>query len=132
MYVGQQSAGAYQRTGVETQVLEADSHRLILLLFSGLLQRLRLAEACVIKGELGRKAKAASEAGAIIGSLSASLDFRAGGDIAQRLESIYEYCAHRLVQANAHNNAAAFAEVAQLIGEIRSAWVAIRVSEAEQ
>lgn len=119
-------AAAYRSTAVETRVHEADPHKLIELMFEGAIQRLRTAEACTESGDIPRKAKAASEAGAIIDSLSGCLDFSQGGDIAARLEALYDYASRRVVSANAANDPAGFAEVADLLDDVYGAWKAIR------
>jgi flagellar protein FliS len=117
---------AYRNTAVETRVHEADPHRLIELMLEGAIQRLRTAEACIASGDLPRKAKAASEAGAIVDSLSGCLDLEQGGDIAARLEALYDYASRRIVAANAANDASGFGEVAGLLDDVFVAWKQIR------
>ena len=121
-------AAAYRSTAVETRVHEADPHALIALMLEGAIQRLRTAEACIAAGDVGRKAKAASEAGAIVDSLSGCLDLQQGGDIAARLEALYDYASRRIVTANATNDPQGFAEVAMLLDEVYGAWKQIRPS----
>lgn len=119
-------AAAYRSTAVETRVHEADPHKLIELMFEGAIQRLRTAEACMVSGDIPRKAKAAAEAGAIVDSLSGCLDLSQGGEIAERLASLYDYASRRIVTANSMNDAAGFGEVAALLDDVFSAWKAIR------
>lgn len=119
-------AAAYRTTAVETRVHEADPHKLIELMFEGAIQRLRTAEACAVSGDIPRKAKAASEAGAIVDSLSGCLDLSQGGEIAERLAALYDYASRRIVTANAVNDAAGFGEVAGILDDVFSAWKAIR------
>lgn len=119
-------AAAYRSTAVETRVHEADPHTLITLMLEGAIQRLRTAEACIASGDVARKAKAASEAGAIVDSLSGCLDLAQGGDIAARLEALYDYASRRIATSNLHNDAAGFAEVAALLDDVHSAWKQIR------
>jgi len=119
-------AAAYRSTAVETRVHEADPHKLIELMFEGAIQRLRMAEACAASGDVPRKAKAASEAGAIVDSLSGCLDLTQGGDIAVRLEALYDYASRRIVAANAANDPAGFAEIASLLDDVYGAWKQIR------
>ncbi len=130
MYAARHFAAQYRRTGVETQVLEADPHKLIALMLSGARQRLQLASACVINGDVVRKAKAAAEAGAIIDALSACLDKKAGGTIADQLEALYDYCSRRLLEANVSRSGDGFIEIDNLLADIESAWTAIRPAEA--
>lgn len=117
---------AYRQTAVETRVHEADPHKLVELMLEGAIQRLRTAEACVGSGDISRKAKAASEAGAIVDSLSGCLDFEQGGDIAQRLEALYDYASRKIATANMSNDAEGFGEVATLLSDVFSAWKQIK------
>ena len=57
--------------------------------------------------------------------LRASLDKSAGGDIAGSLDSLYEFIAKRLVQANLENKPEYIEEAQRLLGELRGAWLAI-------
>lgn len=117
---------AYRQTAVETRVHEADPHKLIELMLEGAISRLRTAEACIASGDVQRKAKAASEAGSIVDSLSGCLDFEQGGEIARRLEDLYDYASRRIVSANAGNDPQGFGEVAGLLDEVHAAWKQIR------
>lgn len=117
---------AYRQTAVETRVHEADPHKLIELMLEGAISRLRTAEACIASGDVQRKAKAASEAGSIVDSLSGCLDFEQGGEIARRLEDLYDYASRRIVSANAGTDPQGFGEVAGLLDEVHAAWKQIR------
>jgi flagellar protein FliS len=48
-----------------------------------------------------------------------------GGEIARNLSDLYEYMARQLLRGNAENKAHYLKEVSGLLGEVRSAWVAI-------
>jgi flagellar secretion chaperone FliS len=121
-----QYANQYRKMAVSTQVDEANPHKLIELMLDGAIQRLRLAESSVSNGDYARKAKAASEAGAIIDALSACLDLDKGGDIAGGLAALYDYASRRLAESNVGNDAKGFAEVAALMGDVAGAWKQIR------
>ena len=118
-------AAQYRQTGLSSAVMEADPHRLVALLLAGACDRIRLAEACVIRGDLARKGKAIGEVCAIIGHLHGSLDHEAGGEIASSLSSLYDYLQGRLIEANLNNDESALREALELLGEIESAWNAI-------
>ena len=115
----------YRQTSASSAVLDASPHQLVLLMLTGARERVRLAGACIDRGDIVRKARAISEASAIIAGLSGTLDMKAGGEIAAGLQSLYEYFQRKLVEANAGNNAAALAEVDELLGDIEGAWKAI-------
>ncbi|HZV24039.1 MAG TPA: flagellar export chaperone FliS [Luteimonas sp.] len=115
----------YRQTAVSSAVLDASPHRLVTLMLAGVRERLRLAAACMDKGDIPRKGQAISEASMIIGELDGSLDHEAGGDIAAGLAALYEYSQRRLFEANARNDAAAVMEVDTLFADIEAAWQAI-------
>lgn len=127
----QSYAAQYRNTGLSSAVMEADPHRLVALLLAGACERLRLAEACVERGDLARKGKAIGEVCAIIGHLNGSLDHEAGGEIAGSLSSLYDYVQTRMIEANLHNDASALRESLELLGEIESAWNAIPAEQRQ-
>ena len=115
----------YRQTAVHSAVLDANPHRLVALMLAGVRERLRLAAACMDKGDIPRKGQAISEASMIIGELDGSLDHNAGGDIAAGLAALYEYSQRRLFEANARNDAVAVLEIDALFADIEGAWQAI-------
>lgn len=119
------SADHYRQAQVEGAVMEADPHRLVALLLSGACERIRLAEACLARGDQARKGKAIGEACAIVGHLNGSLDHEAGGEVAGNLSALYDYVARRLTEANLHNDGEALGESLGLLTEVGSAWDAI-------
>ena len=62
---------------------------------------------------------------AIIGELHASLDVSAGGQIAANLSALYDYMTRSLLKATVDNKTEMLEEVARLLHDLRSAWVAI-------
>src|SRR5262245_36802350 len=124
-------AKAYATVGIETGVAAANPHKLILMLFDGALLSLSSAASHMQKNNIAEKGQSISKAIDIISNgLRASLDLKAGGELAERLFALYDYMANRLLQANIHNDAAAVAEVSHLLGELRSAWQEIAQNPA--
>jgi flagellar protein FliS len=118
--------GAYARIGLETGVLAATPHKLILMLFEG--ARIALASALVHmkNGEITAKGEAISKAITIITSgLQASLEIKAGGELGERLNALYDYMSRRLLEANLYNKPEYIEEVVRLLGELNEAWEAI-------
>lgn len=123
-------AAQYKQTGLASEVLEASPHKLVQLMLAGAIARLTLAEACLARGDLPRKARAISDATGIIGGLAGGLDLDAGGEIAQSLDALYDYMQRTLAQANVDNNLDQVREVVGLLREIESAWNAIAPAPA--
>jgi flagellar protein FliS len=117
---------AYASVGLETGVLAASPHKLILMLFQGAHVALSSALLHMKNGDITAKGEALSKAIAIISSgLQASLDVEVGGDLARQLNALYEYMGRRLLQANLHNNSEYIEEVSRLLGQLSEAWATI-------
>jgi flagellar protein FliS len=114
---------AYANVGVETGVMAANPHKLILMLFEGAIKSVAMAKEAMQKRRIAEKGEAISKAiDIIVNGLRLSLDLDRGNDIAQRLASLYDYMSERLLHANLRNDEAALEEVRTLLMELKSAW----------
>ncbi|WP_151994292.1 flagellar export chaperone FliS [Buttiauxella massiliensis] len=114
---------AYAQIGVESAVMSASPHQLIVLLFDGALSALVRARLFMQQGELAAKGEALSKAINIIDNgLKAGLDNEKGGEIAANLSSLYDYMIRRLMLANLRNDVAIIEEVEGLLTNIADAW----------
>ncbi|MHB1299246.1 MAG: flagellar export chaperone FliS [Burkholderiales bacterium] len=126
MYAANSAITAYSNTGMETGVFSADPHKLILLLFEGASLAISSALGHMARNEVAQKGRSISHAIAIINKgLQASLDMKAGGEIAQNLFDLYDYMTRRLLHANLNNDPDALREVLMLLGELKGAWETI-------
>lgn len=116
-------AGAYRKAGVETKVQTATPHELVLMLYDGAITAITAAGMQIQANQTMEKGQSIGRAIDIIdGGLKACLDYQAGGQIAERLGSLYEYMCNRLLHANLHNDRAALDEVVSLLRELKGAW----------
>ena len=128
-----QAISAYQKVGVDAAVEVADPHRLILLLFAGAQAAIGKARAAMQQRQIAVKGEAISKAIDIIANgLKVSLDLEKGGEIAERLDALYDYLVLRLLRANVDNDPGALEEVAGLLEEIHSAWREISPNARQQ
>ncbi|MYN09347.1 flagellar export chaperone FliS [Pseudoduganella aquatica] len=119
----QTGVNAYAKVGMETGVVAASPHKLIVMLFDGALVSITNALLNMRSGNIGEKGKAISKAIMIIDSgLRAALDKKVGGEIAEGLDALYEYMSGRLLTANLKNDPAILEEVQRLLTELRDAW----------
>lgn len=116
---------AYQSTSAHSNVAVSDPHKLIVLLLDGALERISMASGCIERGAIIDKAQLINRTVNIIGELRGSLDLKAGGDIARNLSALYEYMCVQLLKASMENKVVYLDEVAGLLRDIRSAWIAI-------
>lgn len=116
---------------METGVASASPHKLIVMLFEGALVAIKTAMQNMADGNIPEKGMAISKAILIIdGGLRASLDKKAGGNIAESLDALYEYMSQRLLEANLKNDVKMLEEVHALLLDLKTAWDAIGAGPA--
>jgi flagellar protein FliS len=119
-------ASAYAKIGIETGVIAANPHKLIVMLYEGAITAIANAIKNIELGNIAEKGKSISKAIAIIDNgLRASLDKQVGGEIAQSLDSLYEYMSRQLLLANLKNDASSMVEVSKLLKDLKATWEAI-------
>ena len=108
-----------------------DKHQLVSLLYEGVLNSIATARGALARGDVLGKVNAISKAVRILEEgLSTSLDKVDGGELAQNLGALYDYCIHRLILANARNDDALMQEVMRLIEPVATGWNEIKKSGA--
>ena len=124
---------AYQQVDLESEITNATPYQLIQILFKGALSALKRGEIFMQQGKVAEKGKEISKAIDIIDTgLKQSLNYDAGGELAENLASLYEYMTMQLLRANLENNVAYVQEVYQLLSDIASAWQQIGANVDER
>jgi len=117
---------AYAKVSLESNVIGASPHELITLLFQGARRAISLARVHMQRRDFAAKGKAVGHAINIIGGgLQQSLNLEKGGDLAMRLNSLYDYMTRRLLEASLKNDESILNEVDGLLATIEEGWVAI-------
>lgn len=124
MYTNSRNAAhAYANVGLETGVVAANPHQLIVMLYEGAELAVRMAIKHLNDGDIARKSAAITKANSIIlEGLAAALDPHQGGEIAAQLGTLYDYMIKRLMLAHMNNQIAPLEEVLGLLRELRGAW----------
>lgn len=126
-----QGANAYAKVGIETGVISASPHKLIIMLFDGAIVSISNAIQHMKNGDISAKGQSISKAISIIeNGLRASLDKKVGGEIAVSLDALYEYMNNRLLTANLQNSPEYLVEVQNLLRDLKSSWEAIAPEKA--
>ncbi|OCG23572.1 flagellar export chaperone FliS [Gilliamella sp. App2-1] len=114
---------AYEQVNLETQVNQASPHQLIVLLFDGALNAIKLANLYIQKGNIVGKGNAISKAINIVDNgLKSCLDLEKGGEIAENLDRLYQYISQQLVLANLHNDQEKLQTCFDLLNNIAESW----------
>jgi flagellar protein FliS len=126
-------ASAYANISLETGVTAASPHKLIVMLMDGAMVAIAAARQHMQLHEIAKKGEAISKAITIIDSgLRASLDSKAGGEIAANLAALYEYMSNQLLTANLKNDDSKLQEVYELLKELKEAWESIEPIKLER
>jgi flagellar protein FliS len=119
-------ANAYAKVGLETGVIAASPHKLIVMLFEGAITAINNASTHMKAGAFEEKGKAITKAILIVDEgMRASLDKKSGGEIAANLDALYGYIIQCLLRANLRNDQALLDESLGLLTDLKSAWDAI-------
>ncbi|WP_110648390.1 flagellar export chaperone FliS [Salinicola peritrichatus] len=120
-------AGAYARVGVESAVMSADPHQLIVMLFDGAQAAINSARLHMQDGNRAAKGIAISKAIDIVNNgLAAALDHERGGEVADNLGRLYDYVGRLLLQANLRDDVTQLDEAASILETIGSGWRELR------
>lgn len=122
----------YQQINTQTSITDADPHKLIQLLYNGALERINMAKAKMQAGDHQAKGTLIVKVIDIVAGLRSFLDKEQGGDLAERLDALYDYMERVLWEANVHNDQAKLDEVAGLLRSIKDGWDGIREEVVNQ
>ncbi len=122
---GQNALRQYGQVAAHSRVEAASPHRLVQMLLEGALEKINLAKGYMTHGQVAEKGSHIGTAISIIDGLRASLDYAAGGEVAQNMGDLYEYMERRLTEANIKNDVEILNEVTSLLHQVKSAWDAI-------
>jgi flagellar protein FliS len=125
-------SNAYRQIGVTSAVDGANPHRLVAMLYDGLLESIAQARGALRSGNVELKCRSVSRAVRIVEEgLKGALDINSGGDLAANLNILYGYLSQRLTMANLHNDETMLQECANLVQPLRDAWMQIGVQSIE-
>ena len=120
----------YRQVGVASAVDHASPHRLVTMLYDGLLESITQARGAIAQGDIEAKGRAIGRAVRIVEEgLRGGLDRQRGGALAQNLDALYQYVAQQLTRANLRSDTAALAECHGLVKPLRDSWVDIGSAE---
>lgn len=123
---------AYGAASLEAEIMTASQHKMTLMLFDGALKAMRKMAFNIREQDTEEKGKAVKKALDIIGNgLRASLDLAAGGEVAERLDIVYQYIEQKLLESHLKNNADEVDQLIDMLKGIRDAWEEIDPDRSE-
>jgi len=106
----------------ETVIATTDNVQVILMLYEGTLNHLKLARGKIESGDIMSKGTHISKATAIVTELSSALDMEKGGEISTNLRRLYDFVLQRLIQGNLNNDTNAVQDAERVIGTLKDGW----------
>lgn len=115
----------YSQTAIDSGVDGATPHRLVQLMMEGVLDKVALAKGYMARHDFEAQGRHINWAISLVNGLRMSLNKQDGGEIAENLDSLYDYMVRRLLQAHAEGKADLLDEVTSLMREVKSGWDAV-------
>lgn len=112
----------YSQTSLQTGVEDATPHRLVQMLYEGVLDRLAQVKGAIQRKDFEAKANLTNRIVDILNHLEVTLDFEKGASVAENLSSLYNYMMRTIIDASRYNDVDKVDEVAGLMRNIKSAW----------
>ncbi len=122
MYENSEDFRGYGEADLAIRSAGANSHQLVLMLFGGLMDELVRAKGHVEAHRLERKTTSISKCIDILNALTSVLNYQQGGELANRLASLYDYCVYRLYDASNTMSINRIEEVQHIVSELHLGW----------
>ncbi len=106
----------------KTQVTTASRGKILLMLYEGAIRFTKQAQVSLENKKISEKGKYVSKATAILAELMATLDFKAGGQLAVDLENLYVFMIDRMIEGNMKNDIQCFKDVEKILMTLYTAW----------
>jgi len=106
----------------QTVYATTDKVQIVLMLYDGALNHLKIAQQKIESGDIITKATHLTKATMIITELSNVLDMEKGGEISNNLRRLYDYVLNQLLQANMNNDVQSIKNAVRVVGILRDAW----------
>ena len=104
------------------EVATSSQGKLIIMMYEGALKFVTLAIEGIDSKDLSKKGKYINKTHDIINELSCALDMKKGGDVAQKLESLYQFILHQLTLANIKSDRKALESIVNVLTPLMEAW----------
>lgn len=113
---------SYQQVDLDAQAAAANPHQLVIMLIDGLLDEVERIRGHLAANRLAEKGNGINKCMNILIGLTSALDDENGGEIAENLRQLYDFCQVELYYASVQNDANRLVNVERVMGNIREGW----------
>ncbi|MGG5572650.1 flagellar export chaperone FliS [Vibrio diazotrophicus] len=114
---------SYQQVDLNAQAAAATPHQLVVMLIDGLLDEVERIRGHLAEGRLAAKGAGISKCMNILIGLDSALDMENGGELAENLHQLYDFCQIELYRASVQKDVQRLTNVETVMGNIREGWV---------
>ncbi|WP_051117718.1 flagellar export chaperone FliS [Vibrio campbellii] len=114
---------SYQQVDLDAQAASANPHQLVVMLIDGLLDEIERIRGHLAASRLEAKGVSINKCMNILIGLSSALDEENGGEIAENLRQLYDFCQVELYYTSVQNDATRLDNVERVMGNIREGWM---------
>ena len=108
----------YHKNAIST----SSQGRLIIMMYEGAIKFTTMAIKSIDEGDIAGQGKYISKTHDIISELSLALDIEKGGEVALRLESLYQYTLSQLTIANIKSDRKTLENIIKILSPLNNAW----------
>jgi flagellar secretion chaperone FliS len=109
------------------EIATSSQGKLIIMMYEGALKFVNLAIEGIDNNDISKKGTYINKAHDIINELSFALDVEKGGEVAQKLESLYQFALHQLTRANIKSDRKALVSIINILTPLMDAWKEILI-----
>ncbi|EJG1355448.1 flagellar export chaperone FliS [Vibrio parahaemolyticus] len=114
---------SYKQVDLDAQAAAANPHQLVIMLIDGLLDEIERIRGHLAAKRLAEKGAGINKCMNILIGLTSALDDENGGEIAENLRQLYDFCQVELYYASVQNDADRLMNVERVMGNIREGWM---------
>ena len=109
------------------EIATSSQGKLIVMMYEGALKFVNLAIEGIENNDISKKGTYINKAHDIINELSFALDVEKGGEVAQKLESLYQFALQQLTRANIKSDRKALESIINILTPLMNAWKEVLV-----
>ena len=116
------SLKAYNQVNIESSLLAANPHQIILMMYDGLLESIAKGKGAIERKDLETKSKMLTKAVNILAALDNSLDAKAEPEISKNFSALYGFCIDKLNEISISMDTQGLDQVIEFLKPLRDAW----------
>ncbi|WEJ63373.1 flagellar export chaperone FliS [Thiomicrorhabdus lithotrophica] len=117
-----QFAQKYASNYVETSVSEATPHKLVQMLYEGVIRHLKVSKVFMEQKNYEKKAFHLNKSLSIINGLKTGVDIENAGDVAANIYELYDYCYRTVFSASRDNDLSKIDEILTIFSDLDESW----------